>query len=119
MRYTKPYLSLPDQVALLKFRGLKISDDNHAAACLRRNGYYRISGYLYPFRDLVSGVATDRFLPNSHFEDAMRLYVFDKRFKLLLLDALERVEIAMRAEIALTLGSVDPFAQYNRSLFHT
>ena len=48
----------------------------------------------------------------------MALYVFDKRLKLLLLDALERVEIAARVEIALHLGQRDPFAHENPQSFH-
>jgi abortive infection bacteriophage resistance protein len=117
--YTKSYLSVSDQLSLLKSRGLQVVDDHHALSCLRRNGYYRLTGYLYPFREFVSGVDTNRFLASSYFEDAIQLYNFDKRFKLLLLDALECIEIACRVEIALTLGQLDKFAQDNRQLFHT
>lgn len=111
--YSKPHLSLTQQLALLKDRGLHINDDAAALECLHRNGYYRLSAYLYPFRDLQ----TDSFLPNSYFEDAQALYVFDKKIKLLLLDAIERVEIAARAEIALHLGARDIFAHTNPRFF--
>ncbi len=60
----------------------------------------------------------DTFLPHSHFEDAVKLLRFDKAFKLLLLDALENVEIATRVEIALTLGRYSPFALENPQVFH-
>jgi abortive infection bacteriophage resistance protein len=96
-----------------------VTDDTAAIDCLRRNGYYRLSAYWFPFRKIVSGIATDEFLDRSHFDDAVRLYQFDKDFKLLLLDALERVEIAVRVEIALRLGQFDPFAHENPSLFRT
>ena len=118
MPYIKPWLSLPDQLALLKNRGLLVEDDSAAIECLHRNGYYRLSAYWYPFRELVAGQRTDNFLPNSRFEDAVGLYVFDKEFKLQLLDALERVEIAVRVEIALLLGKRDIFALSNANIFH-
>jgi abortive infection bacteriophage resistance protein len=119
MSYTKPYLSLPDQLALLKSRGLQVADDTVGMECLRRNGYYRLSAYWYPFREIVSGLRTDNFLTGSSFEDVVSLYTFDKKFKLLLLDALERVEIAARVEIALTLGQRNTFAQEDPLEFHT
>ena len=118
MPYSKPYLPLPDQLSLLKQRGLQVADDAAALDCLHRNGYYRLSAYWYPFREISAGRRSDTFLKGSHFEDAVKLYGFDKNFKLLLLDALERVEIAVRAEIALLLGARDPFAHTNPSLFH-
>lgn len=99
--YSKPWLSLPNQLALLKRRGLLVQDDAASIECLHRNGYYRLSAYWYPFREIAAGQRTDLFLPDSRFEDARNLYVFDKEFKLHLLDALERVEIAVRVEAAM------------------
>lgn len=118
MQYSKPYLPLSGQIALLKSRGLLVRDDATATECLHRNGYYRLSAYWYPFREIIDGKRSDTFLPHSYFEDAVELYLFDKKIKLLLLDALERVEIAVRAEIALLLGAHDPFALSNQSLFY-
>lgn len=115
--YTKPYLSLLDQLALIKSRGLKVADASDALECLHRNGYYRLSAYWFPFREIVAGKRTDAFLSGSRFEDAVALYQFDKKFKLVLLDAIERVEIAVRVEIARVLGQRDPFAHTNASLF--
>ncbi len=117
--YSKPYLSLPDQLAKLKSRGLKVTDDDEAIQCLHRNGYYRLSAYWYLFRQINLGERSDKFLDDSYFNHARDLYVFDKRIKLLLLDAIERIEIAVRVEISLQLGKIDPFAYTNPRLFHT
>jgi abortive infection bacteriophage resistance protein len=132
--FSKPFLPLPDQIALLESRGLVIADKQAAQECLHRNSYYRLSAYWYPFRVIgplqdssgnpildshgnpVIG-RTNTFLPDSTFEDARRLYVFDKEFKLLLMDAIERVEIAVRTEIALCLGQHDVFAHTQESFF--
>lgn len=117
--YNKPHLSLADQLALLKQRGLQITDDVAAIEYLHRNGYYRLSAYWYPFREIAANQRSDNFLPDSKFEDVCALYVFDKNFKLLLLDAIECVEIAARAEIALHLGAYDIFAHTNQHLFRS
>ncbi len=116
--YTKPYLSLPDQLALLKGRGLQVTDDAKAEECLHRNGYYRLSAYWYPFREIVAGKRTDNFLKDSRFDDALSLYIFDKDLKLILLDAIERVEIAVRVDIAMLLGARNPFAYIDPALLH-
>jgi abortive infection bacteriophage resistance protein len=115
--YNKPHLSLADQLALLKQRGLQVSDEAAAIERLHRNGYYRLSAYWYPFRKIVENQRTNDFLPDSKFEDAHALCGFDKDFKLLLLDAIESVEIAVRAEIAMHLGSRDIFAHTKPHLF--
>lgn len=48
--YTKPHLDLPAQVQVLASRGLVIPDPQHAQRLLRAVGYYRPSGYWYPYR---------------------------------------------------------------------
>lgn len=50
MEYTKPWLSLEQQVDRLGSRGIDVADREHAIALLRAIGYYRLTGYLYPFR---------------------------------------------------------------------
>ena len=57
--FSKPYLTVPAQIALLKARGLTITDDGRATAALERIGYYRLSGYWYPLRT-STGTGTSR-----------------------------------------------------------
>ena len=47
---------------------------------------------------------------NTHFKHIVQLYVFDKKLRLLALDALERIEMAVRVDIAHILGKKDPQA---------
>ena len=121
--YNKPFLDLQQQLNRLKQRGLEVRNNAEALECLHRNGYYRLSASWYPFRQPVPSSnppqRKDQFLSGSVFEDAMALYRFDKAFKLLLLDALEQIEIAARVEIALRLGAQDPFAYANPTLLHS
>ena len=116
----KEWKSHTEQLTLLKQRGLHITHETKALYSLKTIGYYRLSGYLYPFRDKnIDGTKLDTFLPNSHFEDVKQLYIFDKKLRNLALDALERIEIALRADIAYTLGKIDPLAHLQTTYFHS
>ncbi len=126
MKPLKPWLSFADQLQQLQSRGLHV--DNRAAALdyLERLGYYRLSGYWYPLRAIDQAasntqgkaVRTDSFAAGSRFEDVVRLYVFDKKLRLLALDALERIEMAVRVDVAHLLGKRDPGAHENPACLH-
>lgn len=105
-KYNKPFRSIHEQRAMLEERGMVITDQQKAEECLHRVGYYRLSAYWYPFRrfDAASGERENTFLPGTSFETVFALYVFDKKLRLLFLDALERIEIALRTDVALQLG---------------
>jgi len=112
MAYDKPWKSYQEQLDQLIQRGMIVTDTAKALHYLERIGYYRLSGYWYPFRERggVDRVALDSFKAGASFQNAVDLYVFDKKLRLLVLDALERIEIALRVDISHTLGEKDPFA---------
>lgn len=135
--YTKPYKSIADQITLLEDRGMVITDRSAASACLQRIGYYRLSGYWYPFRksrfavNPVTGqqlvnpqtgkpqiVVQDDFRAGTTLQHVMDLYVFDKRLRLLFLDAIERIEVSLRVDIALLIGARSPWAHRDPGLLH-
>lgn len=122
--YTKPYLTVPDQIALLASRGMAIPDRSKAEEYLGRLGYYRLSAYWVPFREAHiaadgTTVLSDQFKPGTSFKTVVDLYAFDKALRLQLLDVLERIEISMRTNIALQLGRLDPWAHRDGRLLHT
>ena len=107
----KPYKTVQQQLDTYKQRGLIVDDNKKALGYLRTIGYYRLSGYAYVFRQVMpDGTVDNAFEPNSHFQDIKALYMFDKKLRQLALDALERIEVAMRVRIADRLGSFDPLA---------
>ena len=128
MPYDRPWKSFEDQLNLLKSRGLAVGDEKRAREYLERLGYYRLSAYWYPFRkytieqDASTGKLShrreDEFIENARFQDAVELYVFDKRLRLLALDALERIEVGVRVDVAYLLGERDTFAYQNPSELH-
>lgn len=121
----KPWKSIDEQVEILQSRGLQIEDADRAKRYLQRLGYYRLSGYWYPFRQFRSGytgqsaeLRRDDFIAGSQFGDLIKLYVFDKKLRLLALDALERIEMTLRVDIAHLLGERDARAHENPACFH-
>lgn len=136
MSYDKPWKSYQEQLEQLTQRGLIVSDTQKALHYLERIGYYRLSGYLYSFKER-SGICCPLFPENGKkfkkgntnrlvlenfkqgacFQNAVDLYVFDKKLRLLVLDALERIEIGLRVDIAHSLGKKDTFAYLKPELF--
>jgi abortive infection bacteriophage resistance protein len=96
--YTKKALTFADQIALLQERGLTVSDPDEAQACLERVGYYRLSAYWYPFKHNGESLA------GGSFDKVIKLYEFDRRLRLLMLDAIERIEVAFRTAVSYQLG---------------
>jgi abortive infection bacteriophage resistance protein len=92
--YTKSALTFEEQADLLLARGL-IGDRTELIDRLKAVSYYRLSGYLYPFRNLP----TDKFVPGTDLATVWRRYNFDRRLRLVLLDAIERVEVAVRTRL--------------------
>lgn len=128
MSYTRPWMSFSDQLAQLQSRGMDVGDQAAALSYLERIGYYRLSAYWYPFRvweirqDPGSGrlanSRTDRFVAGTHFLDAVNFYLFDKQLRLLAIDALERIEVALRVDIAYQLGRQNTFAHLDPAALH-
>ena len=94
MEFAKPPLSYADQAALLIERGLVVSDPNVLMRQLEAVGYYRLCAYWYPFKQ-----ADSSFVPGTSFDVVWNRYVFDRQLRLAVMDAIERVEIAIRTAL--------------------
>lgn len=95
MKYTKPALTITEQINLLESRGLIIPDRIKAETYLSNISYYRLSAYVYPFKKLP----TDKFVDGTTFEDVLDSYLFDRELRLLVFDAIERIEVAFRTQL--------------------
>lgn len=72
MKYDKLPLSFEEQADRLIRRGLVV-DKTLLVARLKNVNYYRLSGYLYPYRQ-----PDDTFKPGTTFERAWRHHTFDR-----------------------------------------
>lgn len=99
--------SIVDQIALLKQRGMLFNDDQSAHHFLENISYYRLKGYWW---DMQDDIALHTLKPNTYFEDIIERYNFDRRLRLILFDAIERIEIALRTKmiyhLSLAYGSL-------------
>ncbi len=122
----KQWKSYTQQLQLLESRGMIVTDNAKALNYLERVGYYRLSGYWYPFRqiDVQASKAQNKpirkneFVQQSNFENIVDLYIFDKKLRLLALDALERIELAVRVDVAHLLGKRDRNAHQIADCLH-
>ena len=113
--YEKKALTFEVQADQLLARGLQ-ADRDILITRLQAVSYYRLSGYLFPFRQLdTSGERTDAFIPGTTLDSVWRRYNFDRRLRTLVLDVLERIEVAVRTRLVYhfaqtygAFGSLEP-----------
>lgn len=98
--YNKPPLTYDEQLDLLIQRGLMIADRKAALRWLKRVSYYRLSAYFVPFRVTRS----DDFRPGTALHEVLSAYKFDGRLRLLVMQALERAEVAVRTSLTYFMG---------------
>ena len=95
MKYTKPPLTFEQQADLLLSRGMQ-GDRSVMIDRLGAVNYYRLSGYWHIFRTGTS----HQFRPNTTFDFVWQPYIFDRRLRLLVMDAIERIEVTVRTQLA-------------------
>ncbi len=93
--FVKPSISVDEQVALLQGRGLSIQDPQRAKSYLEVISFFRLSAYMRPFQ--IAFDENHTFKENAEFKQVVALYAFDRELRLLVMDAIERVEVAIRA----------------------
>lgn len=76
-----------------------IPDTGRASAALATITYYRLRAYWLPFEANPSDPA-HLFRPGTNFDTVMKLYDFDRRLRLHLLDGIELIEVAARGNWA-------------------
>jgi len=94
MEYLKQALSLDKQADLLIERGLD-ADRDVLIQRLSIVSYYRQSGYLFPFREKDS----NQFKKGTSLEVVWDRCCFDRKLRILVLDAIERIEVAVRTQL--------------------
>lgn len=98
--YDKDHKTFVEQLELLKKRDLVISNEAYVLTKLKHINYYRLSAYFLPFQYEKNSPNKDHFLPDTTFEDIIRLYYFDTELRKIIFEAIEVIEIYMRTQIA-------------------
>jgi abortive infection bacteriophage resistance protein len=126
VEYTKSWLPLEAQVERLVRRGLDVKDVGDAIVLLQSIGYYRITGYLYPFLESEQCVdedghpqtkVLDRYRPGTTLHHAESIIDFDRQLRLLVLEGVERIEVAVRMRMGYVLGRRSAFAHEHPECF--
>ena len=93
--YKKPALSIEQQVDQWQERGLAIPDRERAERYLNVISYYRLSAYTLPFQ--FPGTNNHKFKEGTEFNNILKLYIFDRQLRILVMDAIERIEVGLRS----------------------
>ncbi len=93
MKYNKPPLTFESQANQLIKHGL-LANKDVLIKRLKSVSYYRLSGYWHTFKESDSA-----FKPDTMFDTVWQRYVFDRQLRVLALDGIERVEIAIRTSV--------------------
>lgn len=93
-------LTLDEQAERLQGKGLQFSSKERVKKYLQNVGYCRLKGYFPFFEDphhRFFDKGEGRFGPDASFDDVLDLYIFDRKLRLILLEAFERIEVALRS----------------------
>lgn len=99
MQYKKPPLTYEKQIELLQSRGLIIRDKAEAILLLNQTNYYRLSAYCIPFQQ-----PKDQFKRGTTLQEVHDLYLFDIKLRRIIFDALQTIEISLRAHVSYYLA---------------
>ncbi len=101
--FPKPVLTADEQVDLLVRRGMIVNDRQRALHCLQHINYYRLRAYWLP-DEVVAAPGHHAFRAGTDFDRIINLYNFDRNLRLLVMDAIECVEISVRTGWAYVLA---------------
>ncbi|KAA0258253.1 Abi family protein [Deferribacter autotrophicus] len=99
--YNKPPLDSQEHIDFLKKRNLLFSEDDEirrAPHYLKHIGYQRLKIYFHDFA--TNSSETFVFKDNISFSDIINLYNFDRQLRLIIMDAIERIEISIKSVIS-------------------
>lgn len=93
-QYNKTACTPANLLAHLKAKSLIVPSDEVALKAIQTIGYYRLLIYMRPFQD-----AAKVFNAGTTFDSVLNAYNFDRKLRIHCLDAIEKIEVALRAAI--------------------
>jgi len=112
--FSKEAKAIPEQVEILRSRGMEVANPAAAEHFLRHINYYRLRAYWLPSEEDRS---THRFRSGTTIESVVDLYNFDRDLRLLVFDAIERVEVSIRSVCAYEMSiAYGPHGHLDKSI---
>lgn len=95
LKFNKPALKLDEKINLLENRWLIIKDKEKAKHYLQHIWYFRLTWYFKFYQNKE----TNLFYDWITFDKIIDLYSFDRKLRLLTLDAIEKIEVSLKSNI--------------------
>ncbi len=89
MKYNKVPYTYKQQAEKIISNGL-FATEKELVERLKNVSYFRLKSYLIPYRD-----DNKKYFSGSNFTQVWANYTFDRQLRLLVLDGIERVEVAV------------------------
>lgn len=106
--FNKPAIDISQQLKKFEQKGLLIDNEVTFVHALKTTSYYRLKGYLLPYTEHRQSITSSQLLD---------IYAFDRKLRLLFLDAIERIEIALKALVNNYMSlTYDPFWFNNENI---
>jgi abortive infection bacteriophage resistance protein len=93
--FNKPPIDFQQQLEKFEQNGLSIDDREAFMLAIKTAGYYRLKGYLLPYKERQQRITSSQLLD---------IYAFDRKLRLLFLDAIERIEITLKAIVSVHMS---------------
>lgn len=96
---------------------MEVLNRERAKRYLAHLNYYRLAAYWLPYEQ---DHPTHTFKPGTTFDLVLEHYIFDRELRLLVMDAIERIEVSLRTRWAYHLShTYGPHAHLRKELFKT
>lgn len=103
---SKNATDIHEQIALLRSRGMTITNEQKAEEILLDVGYYRLGFYAYPFEiNPHQQPRNHLYKPNTDFNKIVDLYYFDHDLRHILMRYISRIEVNIRTFITYTISN--------------
>ena len=96
MKYSKQPIDIPEQLSILKQRGLIIEDNKLAIQDFSSISYFRLACYWKTFEQ---NFETHKFATGTNLSKIISLYTFDRDLRSIIFAAIQDIEIAIRTRI--------------------
>ena len=94
-QYPKQILTITQQVQSYIDAGMTTISQGDVEKALKSIGFYRLRGYSFHQYDN----ATKKYVPETKYEDILKLYQFDQELSVLIFSMISKIEVALRVRL--------------------